>query len=97
MSPPSEVEAESGVANGHFALATRPNRHLPVFKARRTAHGNSKEHIKLGLLVTLIPRAAIDVRQPIHTRAVARWKNYAGTLAPIQEKLAPYLRAFGYA
>lgn len=37
-----------------------------------------------------------DVTQPVHKRAVARWKNYAEALAPVQEKLAPYCRAFGY-
>lgn len=34
--------------------------------------------------------------QPIHQRAVGRWHHYAEALAPIQSKLAPYCRAFGY-
>jgi tetratricopeptide (TPR) repeat protein len=37
-----------------------------------------------------------DVTQPVYQRAVGRWKNYAEALAPIQEKLAPYCRAFNY-
>jgi hypothetical protein len=37
-----------------------------------------------------------EVRQPLYRRAVGRWKNYAEALAPVQEKLAPYCRAFGY-
>lgn len=37
-----------------------------------------------------------DVAQPIHTRAVARWRHYAESLAPLQSALAPYCRAFGY-
>jgi hypothetical protein len=37
-----------------------------------------------------------DVTRPVYQRAVGRWKNYAEALAPIQEKLAPYCRAFNY-
>ena len=38
-----------------------------------------------------------DVTQPVYHRAVGRWKHYAEVLAPVQERLAPYCRAFGYA
>jgi Flp pilus assembly protein TadD len=37
-----------------------------------------------------------DVTKPVHNRAVGRWRHYAEALAPIQQKLAPYCRAFGY-
>lgn len=37
-----------------------------------------------------------EVRQPIFHRAVQRWKHYAEALAPLQSRLEPYLRAFGY-
>jgi tetratricopeptide (TPR) repeat protein len=37
-----------------------------------------------------------DVSGPIYQRSVGRWKYYAEALAPVQEKLAPYGRAFGY-
>jgi tetratricopeptide (TPR) repeat protein len=37
-----------------------------------------------------------DVTQPLHNRSVDRWKNYAEALAPIQDRLAPYCRAFGF-
>ena len=37
-----------------------------------------------------------DVTQPVYKRAVGRWERYAEALAPLQPKLAPYLRAFGY-
>ena len=37
-----------------------------------------------------------DVTQPVHRRSVGRWKNYAGALEPIQERLAPYCREFGF-
>jgi Tfp pilus assembly protein PilF len=37
-----------------------------------------------------------DVTQPIYRGAMGRWKNYAEVLEPIQARLAPYCRAFGY-
>lgn len=37
-----------------------------------------------------------DVTQPIYKRAIGRWERYAEALAPVQAKLAPYCRAFGY-
>jgi tetratricopeptide (TPR) repeat protein len=37
-----------------------------------------------------------DVTQPVHPRSVGRWKNYAMALAPVQERLAFYCRAFGF-
>ncbi len=37
-----------------------------------------------------------DVTQPVYQRAVGRWERYAAALEPVQAKLAPYCRAFGY-
>lgn len=37
-----------------------------------------------------------DVTQPVYSRAVGRWQRYAEALVPIQERLKPYCRAFGY-
>ena len=37
-----------------------------------------------------------DVTQPVYKRAVGRWERYAEALAPIQPRLAPSCRAFGY-
>jgi tetratricopeptide (TPR) repeat protein len=37
-----------------------------------------------------------DVTQPVYKRAVGRWERYAAALAPVQAKLTPYCRAFGY-
>ena len=37
-----------------------------------------------------------DVTQPVYRRAVGRWERYAEALEPIQSRLAPYCRAFGY-
>lgn len=37
-----------------------------------------------------------DVTQPVYRRAVGRWERYAEALEPIQAKLAPYCKTFGY-
>ncbi|MCX6923714.1 MAG: sulfotransferase [Verrucomicrobia bacterium] len=37
-----------------------------------------------------------DVTQPVYRRAIGRWERYAEALEPIQSRLAPYCRAFGY-
>jgi tetratricopeptide (TPR) repeat protein len=37
-----------------------------------------------------------EVTRPVHQRAVGRWEHYAEALAPVQQRLAPYCRAFGY-
>lgn len=37
-----------------------------------------------------------DVTQPVYKRAVGRWERYAEALLPLQTKLSPYCRAFGY-
>lgn len=36
------------------------------------------------------------VAEPIYTRAIGRWKNYATYLEPVLDKLAPFIREFGY-
>ncbi len=37
-----------------------------------------------------------EVTRPVHQRAVNRWQKYEPALATLQERLAPYCRAFGY-
>jgi len=37
-----------------------------------------------------------DAAQAVHHRAVGRWQHYAAALGPLQPRLAPYCRAFGY-
>lgn len=37
-----------------------------------------------------------EVTRPVHQRAVNRWQQYAANLEPLQKKLSPYCRAFGY-
>ena len=38
----------------------------------------------------------VAVTEPVHTRAVGRWKNYHKQFAPLLPKLEPFLRAFEY-
>lgn len=38
-----------------------------------------------------------DVARPVHDRAIGRWRNYAAALEAFLPRLAPYIRAFGYA
>jgi tetratricopeptide (TPR) repeat protein len=37
-----------------------------------------------------------DVTQPVYRKAMGRWHHYAEALEPLQARLAPYCRAFGY-
>jgi tetratricopeptide (TPR) repeat protein len=37
-----------------------------------------------------------DVTQPVYKRAVGRWRHYQKHLEPHLEKLAPFIKAFGY-
>ncbi len=38
-----------------------------------------------------------EVTKPVYSKAVGRWQRYAQALAPIEQRLAPYCRVFGYA
>lgn len=37
-----------------------------------------------------------EVTKPVYSGSVGRWQHYAEALAPLQKKIEPYLRAFGY-
>jgi tetratricopeptide (TPR) repeat protein len=37
-----------------------------------------------------------EAAKPLYQQSVERWRNYAAALAPVQERLTPYCRAFGY-
>lgn len=52
-------------------------------------------HKKAAKRVISTPSAR-DVTTPVFSRAVGRWKRYAKYLAPVQDTLAPFVRAFGY-
>lgn len=37
-----------------------------------------------------------QVTEPIYSRAIGRWHNYAGHLSPVLEKLRPWVERYGY-
>jgi tetratricopeptide (TPR) repeat protein len=37
-----------------------------------------------------------EVARPVYGSTVGRWRHYADALAPIEQRLAPYCRTFGY-
>ncbi len=37
-----------------------------------------------------------DVAQPVHTRAIGRWKNYAAQLEPVMPIIKPWVERLGY-
>lgn len=38
----------------------------------------------------------VAVTEPVHTRAIGRWKNYRKQFAPLLPKLEPFVQEFGY-
>jgi hypothetical protein len=38
----------------------------------------------------------VAVTEPVHVRAMGRWKNYQEQFAPLLPKLQPFIREFGY-
>lgn len=59
-------------------------------------HANQANHREVGRRKLLFAPTYNDVTKPVHRGAVGRWQRYAEALAPVQEKLAPYCRSFGY-
>jgi tetratricopeptide (TPR) repeat protein len=44
----------------------------------------------------IITPSYVAVTEPVHTRAIGRWKNYQGPFAPLLPVLEPFVREFGY-
>ena len=59
-------------------------------------HPNQAQYHETARRKVLYAPTYHDVTQPVYKRAVGRWERYAAALEPVQEKLAPYCRAFGY-
>jgi Flp pilus assembly protein TadD len=59
-------------------------------------HPNQASHYEAARKKVLFAPTFSDVAQPVHKRAVGRWQHYAEALAPLQDRLAPYCKAFGY-
>jgi len=77
----SNVELESRRVTGFLNLDWHPN------QARHQEASRSR---------ILFSPTFSDVAKPVHNRAMGRWKNYEQALAPVQDRLSPYCRAFGY-
>jgi hypothetical protein len=61
-----------------------------------TWHQNQAQYHEAARRKVLYAPTYHDVTQPVYRRAVGRWERYARALAPVQDQLAPYCRAFGY-
>jgi tetratricopeptide (TPR) repeat protein len=59
-------------------------------------HPNQARYYETARRKVLFAPTYHDVTQPVYKRAVGRWERYAEALEPIQARLAPYCRAFGY-
>jgi len=59
----------------------------------QTAQETPHEHVKHKAVFS--PTYG-DVSKPVYASSVARWRRYEKHLAPFQEKLAPFVEAFGY-
>jgi tetratricopeptide (TPR) repeat protein len=59
-------------------------------------HSAQSSHREAARNKVLFAPTFSDVTQPIHKQAIGRWQHYAEALAPLQPRLAPYCKAFGY-
>ena len=62
-----------------------------------TWHPNQARYYETARRKVVFAPTYHDVTQPVYRRAVGRWERYAEALAPLQDRLTPYCRAFGYA
>jgi tetratricopeptide (TPR) repeat protein len=60
-------------------------------------HPQQAAHQEIAKKKILHSPTYFEAAKPVYKQAVERWRNYAYALAPVQERLAPYCRAFGYA
>ncbi len=59
-------------------------------------HPQQVEHRRIAGQKILHSPTYFEAAKPIYKESIDRWQNYAFALEPVQEKLAPYCRAFGY-
>ena len=59
-------------------------------------HPQQASHQEIARKKILHSPTYFEAARPVYKQAVERWRNYARALAPVQERLAPYCRAFGY-
>src|SRR5207302_1780207 len=61
-----------------------------------TWHENQAHHHQVAGQKFVFSPTYTAATQPVHQRAVGRWRNYEQALAPLQSRLAYYCRALGY-
>jgi Flp pilus assembly protein TadD len=59
-------------------------------------HPQQASHQEIARKKILHSPTYFEAAKPVYKQAVERWRNYASALAPVQERLAPYCKAFGY-
>ncbi|HZR18092.1 MAG TPA: sulfotransferase [Verrucomicrobiae bacterium] len=59
-------------------------------------HSDQARHEQAARKKVLFAPTFSDAAQPVHTRAVGRWRHYEQALEPLQSRLAHYRKAFGY-
>jgi len=59
-------------------------------------HPQQANHQEIARKKILHSPTYFEAAKPVYKQAVERWRNYASALAPVQERLAPYCKAFGY-
>ena len=59
-------------------------------------HPQQAAHQEIAAKKILHSPTYFEAARPVYKKAVDRWRNYESALAPIQERLAPYCKAFKY-
>ncbi|HEX3627636.1 MAG TPA: sulfotransferase [Verrucomicrobiae bacterium] len=59
-------------------------------------HPQQAHHSEIAGKKILHSPTYFEAAKPIYKQKVDRWRNYASVLEPVQQRLAPYCRAFGY-
>jgi tetratricopeptide (TPR) repeat protein len=60
-------------------------------------HPQQANHQDIAAKKILHSPTYFEAAKPLYKKSVDRWRNYAAALEPVQQRLAPYCRAFGYA
>jgi tetratricopeptide (TPR) repeat protein len=59
-------------------------------------HPQQASHQEIARKKILHSPTYFEAAKPVYKQAIERWRNYASALAPVQERLASYCKAFGY-
>jgi tetratricopeptide (TPR) repeat protein len=59
-------------------------------------HPQQASHQEIAQKKILHSPTYFEAAKPVYKQAVERWRNYPSALEPVQERLAPYCKAFGY-